>query len=966
MKLNLKEAFRVILHSFFRFPGLIQIIMVSIGAFIVESIISRLPPHFYEYPYKYAVILIITIVFGGSAVLILIFKDKLRYRTFGGTTTYANTSLLIINFALFCFAILIYLFQNTNYPLYGLRYDIDNWYRAAFITKIANGYLSDFNYLGLSVFYSPLYWEGLGLICKWTRIPSYLVMKDAFLIIFLYAPIILFEIWSRLTDRITGLVISVLTFTLILNFYGIYSPDHFLAYIFLVPYIIYFFDRKLDSGYTKFDLVLAGGLGAFLFLLFFLYYILLPLFLLFKFAGNIKKYLKWNVLKNLIVIFFIQLVCILYFIVPLGKDFLKFGFESHQNLYIQSLPIPPPLNFWFNNINIFKEIIFLMGLIVILFGHRWSEFKPITLLLLAAYLIYFLDWFGILNDFPLMSVRFYDFINYLSLIGFSLILKESNSVFSLETIKLENFIKSLKIDRNTLKKFHNGNILGLFVLIFILNYQSIESFQNCSCYAQALDERPPNSELMIYQNLDYKNKVFLTNHWDGLAYLPIYSFIVYDPHYSHPSALFNKRAEFLYNLSLIKNSTEFYNYLLNKNPFERIDYFFLDDYNKEYYSFTLREEYKFTGTYPYTLLFSKSAFNDPTHFKKIQIRDAEIYQVLYGNQYETSHINHINLSGNDEMDAYFNGNATNGSSWSNAYIIANKTFKSDNLYSLVPSFIQIENSNRFIVIKNCSFTGLGFSYQTSAAIKLINVSNIRIEDCIFSNNANGIVLQNASNISISNSHFYNSTFDGIHLLSANNIDIIGSYFYDNQYSGIELNSGNNLTLRYILSEVKNTKYVLSAGVIVNGPVQNSRIEVSSFYNCKHYALLFYRCNSLSISNILLVGNHIAISGNQISDISFNGITSVNNSNYGLFLNESYNIDISYSNFNRNYIAGIYLLQSSNIKIHFSNFLHNSKYGVYIKLSNNNMVQHCSFIGNQIMDYFISYSSYNNQFHMNYY
>ena len=81
-------------------------------------------------------------------------------------------------------------------------------------------------------------------------------------------------------------------------------------------------------------------------------------------------------------------------------------------------------------------------------------------------------------------------------------------------------------------------------------------------YQDALNENVPR-RVNIIEQLDYENKVFLIHYYEVAAFLPINLFVVYNPHFSHPSGLNNERVVFLQEIAESKDSKEFYQEIMS-------------------------------------------------------------------------------------------------------------------------------------------------------------------------------------------------------------------------------------------------------------------------------------------------------------------------------------------------------------------------------------------------------------------
>jgi parallel beta-helix repeat protein len=134
----------------------------------------------------------------------------------------------------------------------------------------------------------------------------------------------------------------------------------------------------------------------------------------------------------------------------------------------------------------------------------------------------------------------------------------------------------------------------------------------------------------------------------------------------------------------------------------------------------------------------------------------------------TSH-SPISVNGNSELDIFFSGEGTDGLSWNSAHIIEDLEIDA----SGSGSCIDILNTNRFLIIRNCDLINSGLSFG-EAGIALDNCSNVKIEGCNSHNNRNGIFLFDCLYITIlnndlnDNSAYGQSSMNSEYLVLINN------------------------------------------------------------------------------------------------------------------------------------------------------------------------------------------------------
>ena len=133
----------------------------------------------------------------------------------------------------------------------------------------------------------------------------------------------------------------------------------------------------------------------------------------------------------------------------------------------------------------------------------------------------------------------------------------------------------------------------------------------------------------IFKELDYKNKVFLTQYYEDAAFLPIYMFIANNLYFSHPSALSNERIKFFKELSEYKSAKEFYKKVM-ESKFALIDYFILEscDENETEFLFDTAELEYYPERMTVKISFQAGLF-DSSYFEKEKIKAEIIYKTIY-------------------------------------------------------------------------------------------------------------------------------------------------------------------------------------------------------------------------------------------------------------------------------------------------------------------------------------------------
>lgn len=526
----------------------------------------------------------------------------------------------IIIFTIFNFAILSFLFYETKLGYNGISND--NWYRIAFITKIVNsGYPQDFTFKGYSAFMAPLYWYFLALIAIIFRIEPYKMIKLGFLFSYYLFPILLYESWKKIFDKKLSLIITIIFFTFITNYHEINWIDHMIGYMFLIPYFLYYFENINNLKFSKKNMIFAGFIGSILVCTFYLYFIVVPIYYVINFFQNREEFFDKK-FKRIMIIGISIILFSSWFWFPLTLDILKYGVESHQNLFypIDAWSVPFEMYFQFD----LKALILFMGIVFILLRYRYSqELKIFGNIVLTTYLLYIIGYIGYLAGFPIMHYRILTVSHYVIYISFVVFYVKFFEFFT------EKEIYNIKISKLNL----NFKILQTYLLISIIfyqNYVNTVSLYKSKYYYRARTQKVDEDLIEIFEELDYEDKVFLTQHTRIAMYLPIYLFICHNAHYSHPSALNNERVEFLVELSECDSSKEFYDKIMD-GQFGPIDYFFLEPSNENAtkFYFDKMEYEKLPDREKVKVTFNAELFENDKYFKKIIIKGKIIYKTRY-------------------------------------------------------------------------------------------------------------------------------------------------------------------------------------------------------------------------------------------------------------------------------------------------------------------------------------------------
>ena len=580
-----------------------ELIFAGIGCLFFFILYPFFPKRYWNKTYRNIFILILILSF---LLILLIFNQANPKRNFFKINYKRN----IILFSIFNFAMLYFLLFRTSFGINGISGD--NFYRSAYITQMAySGYPQDFAYKGLSAFMAPLYWYFLALLARLFQIKPYKMLKIGLLIIYYIFPIILYEIWKKIYNKKMAFIVTILSFFV---FYDTTALDHFIGYMLIVPFFLYYYENFACKKFTRKDYIIGGFLGSIVFCTFFFYFLIIPIYYLISLIQN-KDEFRDN-FKHILYISLSLLLFSSWFWVPYLKDIITIGFESHQQKYYSGGLLSMPFKDYFT-FGVGGAIQFF-GLIYIIRKYKVSrDIKILGNIILSVYILYLIGFIGMMINNPINHGRFLRISSYALII--------SSSIFYVR------FFYFIANNDNLVKYKINLNIkqIEIYILIFIIasqNYRIFTYISNSSSYEAALEEDYPSKTIDIFKELDYEDKVFLTNEWRVAAYIPIYLFLLPNPYFSHPSALYNERVEFLVELSECDSSKKFHKKIIN-NKFGPIHYFFLDvEDNSTKLVFDVAVEKFPDGREYYEIEFERELFEDENLFEEIIIDGKLIYR----------------------------------------------------------------------------------------------------------------------------------------------------------------------------------------------------------------------------------------------------------------------------------------------------------------------------------------------------
>jgi hypothetical protein len=500
------------------------------------------------------------------------------------------------------------LYKGTNYGLNG--HWGDNGNRLALVTKFRefSSPFQDWYFKGLPSFYPPLWFYVWGKLSWLLGFEGYRAIKIGYFVIYALYPIGLFYVWNNLTSRKVAFLITFLTIYLHDVHLDYVYYEHITAAFFIPWWLYYIEDIKSVENKTAKWYLLGGLLGALIFLTY--YYWFFIGFLAIVLRVVLRPLLKQkgatisSPLKSKILILAIIGVLSSIFWLPLMISIFRFGADSMQNKWFS----PGYLDF---NVPFFGfsliSYIFLAGLIYLAFRHRSKLNRSLILLLLGMLLIILLDRIFNLNEASIQTRKVRELLPVFLAVpsGFGLVL----------------LYRILSPRRPHLRRV----ILTVFVVALYFLGNSHTAMTSDKMWQIAIDSRVPTEDLKVFKTVDYKGKVFLTQRYLEAVYLPYYLFVCPNGATAHIASRYHQRIAMLQYLGRLNDPAQVA-YLLKRNCFDTVDYFYLPiDAKKKIVYYDMYPLYFPAKNIKFTLEFPCSTTTDSKYF--IRKHEQGLYEV---------------------------------------------------------------------------------------------------------------------------------------------------------------------------------------------------------------------------------------------------------------------------------------------------------------------------------------------------
>ena len=213
-----------------------------------------------------------------------------------------------------------------------------------------------------------------------------------------------------------------------------------------------------------------------------------------------------------------------------------------------------------------QGVLLLIGAIYLIFTFRSDKVSfGLLTMLMSTYLFMVIGYVAVIFDNPLKAN-----------IGMRLV----PAILAISFLRFVGYLWKHKVWEK--HKIENGRLIFEILLISISLYigQNYVHHIIDEGVTLANETKYPEEFLGIFHKIfGYENQdkvMFADASYSGLAtYLPIYTFVSPNAHYSHPAALFHERIEFINKLAELDDSTLFAAAIMN-NKYSKIDYILLE------------------------------------------------------------------------------------------------------------------------------------------------------------------------------------------------------------------------------------------------------------------------------------------------------------------------------------------------------------------------------------------------------
>lgn len=573
-----------------RFQLLIAFLIAGVIAFAGCAVIAAAPAFIAEQPLLDVWLRVYLFLFTVALVALASLPIRVRLKL----------DLAVGLLSVFSTLAVFHTLKNTPYAIPGVN--VDGTFITAAITKFATfSTYTDFTYKDLPSFYPPLYFYLLGKAAALLSIEPYRMVKYGLIATVFLIPFITRMLWARLGSLTLA---ALMPFVFLVYPVNWEKPAEWLSLVLFLPWWLIFVEGVTSQRIrSRLGWLLTGGIiGGIIFQTYYYWFFiggvsLLTAYLLVRLApchaASLDRTHLWN---KLLMLSSAALFSAIYWL-PLLSSIARAGsIESFQNrLMFQELV---PMQIPFMNLTA-NGAFALGGLVYLAFAFQRDRLAFVLFnLLIAAYLWVGLGYMGIVTDFPLLNFKTYELINYILPVA---------AVLGLVY---------LRRDYPAIGRQGQTVVATLAVGVLLFTGQSfVQDFAHHPGLKLTFETKYPDRLIADFKSTTGNTFTGTTLLSDTPLpyYLPVYSFLAWDAHYSHPAAHFSQRATFLKQLSSVHDPTLFAAALMN-NRYDRIDTIVFDRSKaKDTLSFSYIKNNFPWGYTTETISYAESLF-DPRYF----------------------------------------------------------------------------------------------------------------------------------------------------------------------------------------------------------------------------------------------------------------------------------------------------------------------------------------------------------------
>ncbi|MHA1945559.1 MAG: right-handed parallel beta-helix repeat-containing protein [Candidatus Hodarchaeales archaeon] len=255
--------------------------------------------------------------------------------------------------------------------------------------------------------------------------------------------------------------------------------------------------------------------------------------------------------------------------------------------------------------------------------------------------------------------------------------------------------------------------------------------------------------------------------------------------------------------------------------------------------------------------------------------------------------------------------------------------------------IYIENTNASFVISSCLLDSEDWNHDV---ISLTNVTNGRIENCTIKNGISGIKLDSCTNITIDNNTIINNSELGIgHLNSQyNNIT-------NNDISINGFNHSNPVGIGASIQGVSKVQQTGGQGVYLD-PSKFVIVSGNSIHHNKHDGIHVVDSHNITINDNCINNNGLSVYSGSPTIQGPISYKIQQTGGQGVYLDPSHNITINQNVIMQNSEYGVWIDEGTNNTITFNDFIDNNGENSQANDNNTDTTYNNSFSNNYWSDY----------------